>query len=359
MFAFLKNLFNLKNTKVDHVSEKTKIEYETAFSYIFKKKRIVFDDMFCFTVRYMYHEREVWIIAQDFARGISFSDPDNVADVIDSMYTRTVDELIFSNNINRNQKINPAAKPRDICTNKFGMLQILQNVEFLHKPEFTTWLIESVFYELESQFYSTTTNVNTPLDDKLSKVLDALEAIKNTNCELESLRRDIREKFDSLDKKMSVEEVYNNLQDYHQQRTNGRDTVDNVSCLLESHIIPTVEDSLGNNDSERQLCRYETVKFPRDTSKHPRLAVFVKSTEDNCTEICFLAGQSARHKSLKRKYDDMELVYDNVHPNPQLAILCLNEELDMKNLAYKKKNRRKLTVNCSLTTARSFINENL
>ncbi len=367
MFAYIKSLFlgqakQLQPTS-DDGKEKERIKYEAAFSYIFKKKRIVFDDLFCFTIRYLYHDRDIWIMAQDFARGVGLVDPDNIGHIIDRKYMKTINEIIFFNNVNLVSHELNIDSDDDVCfcINKHGILQVLENVEFVNKPEFTSWLLESVLFELESQYLPIS-----PIDNKLTKVLDALESIKSTGFDLETLRQDINEKFDALEKRMSIEVLHDKLREYHNQTNygpdNGRDVYDDCRFSLLSDIRS--RNGGGNNtvvdcSNERRLCRYESVRFPRDSSKHPRLAVYVKSLDDNSTEIAFLSGQSRRHRAMKRKFSDMELVYDNVHPNPQLAIMCLNEELDMKNLKYKKKNSRMLHVDCSLSTARSFISENL
>ncbi|QEI03700.1 hypothetical protein [Rachiplusia nu nucleopolyhedrovirus] len=363
MFSFIKSLFswNSKNTHSvrNNIKENGRSEYEPAFSYIFKKKRIVFENILCFTVRYLVHDREVWMLAQDFARGISYREPDNVADVVQSQYVKSLNEiLLFRNN---DSSSNDSKTSSEICVNKYGILQILDNVEFAEKSKFTTWLIEIVFAELESESRLNFGHQqpSSHLDSKLVKVLDAIESLKNTSFVIADLRQDICEMFNKLEKKMSAEELHKMLHEYYRRHepVNGKDTMEDghLSFLSDSRLC----DINGEDNEERQLCRYETVRFPRDSSKHPRLAVYAKELDANCTEIAFLSGQSRRHRTLKRKYDDMELIYDDIHPNPQLAILCFNEELDMKSLKFRKKNRRLMQVDCSLATARSFIHENL
>ncbi|AKC91631.1 ac13 [Lambdina fiscellaria nucleopolyhedrovirus] len=131
-----------------------------------------------------------------------------------------------------------------------------------------------------------------------------------------------------------------------------------------------------NINNEVNEMRYDTVKYPKDATKHPRLAVFVKSKNtpalsyDNehdkatlgnvaTTDVAFLTGQNQHLKSNKRKYEaaDMELVYDAVHPNPLMAVLCFNEELELKNFKFSKKSKRFYNVECDVETMKSFINE--
>nr|AGE61396.1 38.7K protein [Chrysodeixis chalcites nucleopolyhedrovirus]AGE61846.1 38.7K protein [Chrysodeixis chalcites nucleopolyhedrovirus] len=364
-----------------------------SFSYIFNKKRLCFDDQFSFLLRYLFYENEIWILAVDFAEGIGLDDIDAAINFIENdQYKKTVGELLSFQKESRAVADNDDNKTIFII-NKHGAMQILDNVNFKNKIEFTTWMIENVFDAMKEEHLSTKKKplplASLPIEEKMTEMLRVFDAFVRNNetntietltknyQAIETLKAQMCENFEKIEKKISAEELYSQLEKYRVDRHNHR--VNRNNYRVDGHNIEATSDNCvaddcqlscksRNNQSDddddhdggyRQMCRYESVRFPRDSSKHPRLAVFVKSLENNSTQIAFLSGQSKRHRAMKRKYSDMELVYDSIHPNPQLAMLCLNEELDMKNFNYKKKTRRTLQVESSVETVKSFIFENL
>ncbi|ACI47384.1 38.7 kDa protein [Spodoptera litura nucleopolyhedrovirus II] len=335
-------------------SPSRKLPSPSGFSYLFKTKRIQFDDQFSFSINYLFND-EVWIAADKLAEGLGFPDPQRAINkLVDGKYKRTINELVFNNSINETDGL--------LCVNKHGVLQLIDHLDFKNKAEFTAWIIEEVYVELENKF------LPSPLDDKLNKVLAAVDTIKQHNNEAsrtnDQFKNQVIERFEwfnvqisELNKKMTmlnnVDELYKRLQDYHKSTTTSRTRL--------SIFSTEGNGGSGGGDDETlsSHTRYETVRFPRDTSKHPRLSVFVKPLEEGTTEIAFLASQQRRHNALKRKFNDMEMVYDNIHPNPQLAMHCINEELDIKQFDYTKRSRRVIHVNSPVETVKSFINENL
>ncbi|QEI03501.1 38.7KDA [Spodoptera cosmioides nucleopolyhedrovirus] len=330
----------------------------SGFSYLFKTKRIQFDDQFSFTINYLFND-EVWIAGDKLAEGLGFPDPHAAIDeLVDDKYKRTINELVFNNGIKDTDGL--------ICVNKHGALQLIDQLDFKNKAEFTAWIIEEVYVELENKF------LPSPLDDKLNKVLAAVDTIKQHNNEAlrtnDQFKDQVIERFEwfnvqisELNKKMSmlnnVDELYKRLQDYHKSNNGGQQSNNNI---FSNGSSSTSSLSRENNSLvlENEHTRYETVRFPRDTSKHPRLSVFVKPSEEG-TEVAFITAQQRRHNALKRKFNDMEMIYDSVHPNPQLAMHCINEELDIKQFDYTKRSRRLIHVNSPIETVKSFINENL
>nr|WRQ96443.1 maco-A 36 [Mamestra configurata nucleopolyhedrovirus A] len=350
MFDFInKFLFGHSNCS-DVVEETVSVKKPrlAGFSYLFKKKRLQFDEQFSFTMHYLFND-ELWLAACAFADGIGFVDSDAaVYDHVDGKYKRSVNQLLFNDNGSQDCSV--------VCINKHGVLQLLDNIDFVNKAEFTAWLLDNVFVELEGKF------VPSPLDEKLTKVLQAIDGLQQHNSEMaqtnEQFKLQVIEKFDAFDRRVAelndkmnmyenVDDLYRRLREHH--RTLERPQ--HLSFLSSSNTI--------NDDHDQRCIRFDTVRFPRDTSKHPRLSVFVKPVEEGCTKVAFVASQQRRICALKRKYSDMEMIYDSVHPNPQLAMQCINEELELKNLDYKKKSRRIMHINCSVDTAKSFIHENL
>ncbi|QNV47855.1 38.7 kDa protein [Alphabaculovirus altersperidaniae] len=378
-FKFIAKLFGYRNDddNDDHGSDKNGGEQQASasasplsgFSYLFKTKRIQFDDQFSFTIGYMFND-EVWIAAVQLAEGLGFSDPHRAVDrLVDEKYKRTIDELVF-NGIGK-RKDDDAAANSLTCVNKHGVLQLIDHLDFKNKAEFTAWIIEEVYVELENKF------LPSPIDDKLNKVLSAVDTIKvhndKTSRNNDQFKEQVIERFEwfnaqigELNKKITilnnVDELYRRLQDHHRSNTN-KSTRSIFSINTSENMFKISPRRLNNNNDDDEddninNTRYETVRFPRDTSKHPRLSVFVKPSEEG-TDVAFITAQQRRHNVLKRKFNDMEMIYDSVHPNPQLAMHCINEELDIKQFDYTKRSRRLIHVNSPIETVKSFINENL
>ncbi|CDG72357.1 38.7K (Ac13) [Spodoptera exigua multiple nucleopolyhedrovirus] len=333
----------------------------SGFSYLFKTKRLQFDDQFSFTVDYLFND-EVWIAGNKLAEGLGFRDPQTAIDeFVDGKYKRTINELVFNNSVGDTNGL--------VCVNKHGVLQLIDRLDFKNKAEFTAWIIEEVYVELENKF------LPSPIDDKLNKVLAAVDTIKQHNNEAlrtnDQFKDQVIERFEwfnvqisELNKKMStlnnVDELYRRLQDYHKSNNINTTMFSNnaSSSTALSSSSSSYENNLMGGIVDNEHTRYETVRFPRDTSKHPRLSVFVKPSEEG-TDIAFITAQQRRHNALKRKFNDMEMIYDSVHPNPQLAMHCINEELDIKQFDYTKRSRRVIHVNSPIEIVKSFINENL
>ncbi|AIZ48577.1 38.7K protein [Agrotis segetum nucleopolyhedrovirus B] len=368
MFEFLVNLFGggdggeEKGEDVDVVNKRSE-PTSCGFSYMFKKKRIRFDDQFSFTIHYLFND-EIWLAANAFAAGVGFSNPaDAVRQYVETKYKCPLNQLMFGENNN-----NDTQDSSVVCLNKHGVLQLLDHINFDNKAEFIAWLIENVYVELENKF------LPSPIEDKLNKMLTAVDEIKQHNDELartnENFKSQVIERFELFDRRISqlgdkiakfenVDELYKRLREHH-RTTTAPTHLRHPSFFSDGVVGDDNNDIIGETGviSNGDLSRYETVRFPRDTSKHPRLSVFVKPSESG-TQLAFVASQQRRHGALKRKYNDMEMIYDSVHPNPQLAMQCINEELDMKNFDYRKQSRRTLHINCSVDTAKSLIHENL
>ncbi|ADB84364.1 38.7K protein [Apocheima cinerarium nucleopolyhedrovirus] len=327
------------------------------YSYLLKRQTFKFHNQFLFGLRYIVAE-ELWMVGCDFAYGVGFDDAEKaIKSLVDERYVKFLNTIVFKNNVA--QDSNHAGNVK--CINKTGAFQLLNNIDFDNKAEFIAYLLEN-FKNLESKL--TTNKSLSSDDDKLSKVLTAIETIKKDNASLldrnEHFKNQVFDKFGAferrfneqiveLDKKIclydNVEQLYNKLRTFHKSKE-ITSSFSNLSFLSnESH----------NNDD----CRYETVKFPRDSSKYPRLAVYVKSNATQGTDLAFLAGQQKNMGARKRKYQDMELVYDAVHPNPLLALHCINEELENKNFKFCKKSKRMYCIDSDIDTVKSFINENV
>jgi predicted DNA-binding protein YlxM (UPF0122 family) len=102
------------------------------------------------------------------------------------------------------------------------------------------------------------------------------------------------------------------------------------------------------------------VRLPHDTSKHPRLAVYSESVDENTTKIAFVTGQTQNFRKRKLPFDEddnMELVFDEVHGNPLLAIQCINEHFNNNNYNVQKRAKRMLQVDCEMDTAKKIVSQ--
>ncbi|AXS67791.1 38.7K [Cryptophlebia peltastica nucleopolyhedrovirus] len=325
IFSFV---FNNKNDEenIEHEEEDTDRPRRlpaVGFSYLFQKKNFIFDENISFLLRYLYDKDEVWILYFDLSDGVGL--PEDARDSISYQNIKTVNELLpkQSSQISRVE-----------CINKHGMLEALESISFKSKAQLVTKLLD-MFAELESK--------STPLskmDHKFDVLLKAIQEVKNDNANLFKIQldrcQDFERKITELDKKISLYENIDHL--YERLRERHKATASDRHMFLDD-----------NNEM--------TIKLPKDVSKHPRIAVFMKPSQAG-TKVAFVSGQKKYLQKGKRKFQDMELVYDGVHPNPQMAVNCIAEELDFKNFDYIKK-ARLYYLNCNLETAKSFIKENL
>ncbi|UOQ18892.1 38.7K [Olene mendosa nucleopolyhedrovirus] len=108
-----------------------------------------------------------------------------------------------------------------------------------------------------------------------------------------------------------------------------------------------------------------TVKLPKDSTKHPWLAVFAKEVRREeadgaaATQIAF-ATSRASASARKRKYSDMNLIYQGVHPNPHLAVCCITEEWQDRGLSFSKRARQPVyVVDSNIQNVKASIYENI
>nr|AHC69626.1 38.7K [Lymantria dispar multiple nucleopolyhedrovirus] len=105
-----------------------------------------------------------------------------------------------------------------------------------------------------------------------------------------------------------------------------------------------------------------TVKFPRDATKHPWLTVLAKEVRREgavATEIAFATSRAAA-SARKRKYSDMSLIYQGVHPNPQLAVCCITEEWQERGLSFSKRARQPVyLVDSNIQKVKRAVYENI
>ncbi|AWW14500.1 hypothetical protein KM620_gp140 [Hyposidra talaca nucleopolyhedrovirus] len=349
------NESNVNNSRINTCKTKSHNDRPNVkkYSYLFEQKTLTFDDQFSFVLRYLIKNEEIWMIGYDLAAGIGFDDPNLAVDrFVQFTNLRTINQLMFTKSAADGIK----------CINRNGALQLLNNIEFRNKAEFIACLLET-FNELE-HLHKPTTSLSTSSvnnDEKFNKVLEAIESIKCNNTLLmecnNTFKTQVLDKFGAFEQRFSQQ-----IQQLHNKITQYENVEQLYTRLKEYHKTQedaSLDDSLSFlNKHHRQGDRYETVRFPRNSSKFPRLAVYVKPDNEG-TQMALIAGQQKNIQTRKRKYKDMELIYDSVHPNPLLAVHCINEELDNKNYSYSKRGKRVFHIQSDVNTVKSFINENV
>ena len=304
--------------ETDHRSDKPLTASSFGYSYIFKTLKVDCDD-FNFNIRYLYKEKQMWIVLADLVPGLKcerFIDT-ILADC--SQHIKPLNELLFS-------KIETVDRIK--CIDRTGVMKLLKrHVDNRHIVE---WFERNVYNE----------SVDT------AKVLMNLE--KQNDILINKLMG-FESKIAELDKKITfhdnISSLYDNLCEYHKKKTD-------TSLVLPSSSSSSSFLFLNNENTA-------TVRLPRNVSKHQHLAIFAKPT-DECTantKVAYLYGQKRHFQNRKRKFQDMELVYESVHPNPQMAIHVINEELEMKSFNCVKRARTVYEVDQELDTVKSFINE--
>ncbi|AHH82716.1 38.7 kDa protein [Buzura suppressaria nucleopolyhedrovirus] len=341
------NIGNCNNKNFENV-KRNENPVIKKYSYLFEEKTLTFDNQFCFVLRYLIKNEEIWMIGYDLAAGIGFDNPNLAVNrYVQFTEWKSVNQLLFDKF---------TADDGIKCINRNGALQLLNNIDFKNKAEFIACLLET-FNELEHFHKPSSTSIVND-DDKFDKLLEAIEAIKCNNTLLlennTTFKTQIIDKLGAFELQFShqiqelhnkiiqyenVEQLYTRLKKYH--KTLEGSALDDCCSIFNEHQN-----------------RYETVRFPRNPSKFPRLAVYVKP-DNQGTQLAIIAGQQKNMQARKRKYKDMELVYDSVHPNPLLAVHCINEELDNKNYNYSKRGKRVYHIQSDVNTVKSFINENV
>ncbi|USC25865.1 hypothetical protein [Palpita vitrealis nucleopolyhedrovirus] len=101
----------------------------------------------------------------------------------------------------------------------------------------------------------------------------------------------------------------------------------------------------------------KTVTYPRDVTKHQHLAVFSERVA-NGLKVAFVSGQERHFRKRKMQFEDnMDVLYEGVHPNPTMAIQCINEKLYDKRYKVRKLNKRTIDVNCTANIIKDVIQE--
>ncbi|QHB21792.1 38.7K protein [Artaxa digramma nucleopolyhedrovirus] len=408
-----------KNYNDEHDNKKfTKSTMSNAnFSYLFQTKKIYFngigktntDDYV--VLKYFIKDKTVWLCGKTFARAIGFENFEHAlyrcVDFENARptswllrnFNETYRHVVNDENDDDDEEDENVKNKQNWCINKMGAIQLLDNIDFENKAQFIVCLLET-FNELETEEKkecASKYNVARGIggggggasgedkdEEKLIKVLKAVEiANKNNTMLIENnnsynsqlidkfcaFEERFAERLDKLNKKIdyydNIEDLFTKLCENHNNKdNNNKKTKRNDGTLGSASNLTFLSEtcsSLRDYDGAAvAVNKYETVKFPRNVLKHPRLAVYVKpAVDDRGTQLAFLSGQQRTINARKRKFRDMELILDCVHPNPLLALNCFDEDLESKKFNFYKKTKRLYHIDSDIETVKNFINENI
>ncbi|BAC67376.1 hypothetical protein AhnVgp125 [Adoxophyes honmai nucleopolyhedrovirus] len=309
-------------------------------SYLFQKQVVSVNPFEPFTFKYLLERGDkniIWVIMHDFIDGMRIKDENSALSIVDSSNFKYLDTILPNNFALKNCQIK--------CCNKYGILEMLESVCFENKAVFVSKILE-MFNEIEgnNNHNVNSNNVGKETELNFEKLYKIIESLKHSNKSMsQSLKTQVSDKFNmfetklaQLDKKISSYEnfasIFKQLQEHHKR-------LNNQSCatILAKNAI--------------------NVRMPRDENKHPRIAVFVQPAEAG-TQIAFVSGQKRHVQKRKRNYNGMELIYENVHPNPHMAVHCITEDFNTSNYEVTKKKAKLLHVKCNLDTVKSLICNN-
>nr|AYU75307.1 38.7 kDa protein [Spodoptera littoralis nucleopolyhedrovirus] len=299
------------------------------------RKLLHFKNLFSFYIRYVIVEDAAWFVAHDFARGIGHDDVRDSHRYVEKRYRRSLDQLL------NNDQDYVGGDATVWCIDKHGCLQLLDAIEdFEDKSDFTVWFLNDIVARLEKKD-----------GEILNRILDSVEQIKRGDAEFRntvvSNFKDYDIRLNSLSERIAcldrIDTLYDRLKEYTEHNKKQ---------------FPIASERQQQHDG-RWIDNTAVVRYPRDLSKRPRLCVLIETNEDNgATIIKFIAGQHqyCDRQYRKRKFGQ-QLVYDNVHPNPQLEFIRLCEELESKNYKVTKLSRSSVRIDdLPLESAKSFVN---
>ncbi|AKN81013.1 hypothetical protein [Lonomia obliqua multiple nucleopolyhedrovirus] len=324
----IKNHNNHYNNKFTHIIKWKTFQcctYKFDYKHVFNNKNVIFYNILDYLMGLK--------ITREHISNVNWND-NEILHLNDVIFTSTNHN---NNNNNRNKQDNLSS----LYGSKQKLVGILQNLNFEHKNK--------VLLHIMGKKFGDDDNKQDDIHDKIETVLQHVKKLNNNSEKFmlghEMFKNEVHDKFkqfetrfQDLDAKLNViqsaEELKHSLQQHYC----------NNNCINNSD---------NDNDGKRR------VMFPRDITKHQHLAVFSERINDH-TKLAFVSGQEYHFRKRKLQYEEdgnMETLYDDVHPNPLLAIQCINENFYEKNYKINKLAKRLINVNCDSAVAKSIVNE--
>nr|BEV20870.1 hypothetical protein [Bombyx mori nucleopolyhedrovirus] len=251
----------------------------------------------------------------DFCKGLEIAHDDILDCNWDSDQVYHLNEIIFHKQKSKRDLNSLGA----LFATKQGLLKILMRLNFDNKSN--------------ALLHLQTEGERDDLRDKIESVLKHVKKL-NTNSEKfmvthETFKNDVGNRFEQFELRLNeLDAKLNMLQSAEKLKT---------TIVTES--------------------KNGTVTFPRDITKHQHLAIFSERIDDRI-KLAFVLGQERHFRKRKMRFeDDMEVLYDGVHPNPLLAIQCINEKLYDKHYKIRKIAKRVIDVDCTHNVVKEVIQE--
>ncbi|AAL01810.1 38.7 kDa protein [Spodoptera litura nucleopolyhedrovirus] len=318
---FIQKTFSILKTDYDDDEEEFHITPSSAKR--LNRKLLNFKNLFSFYVRYTIVEDTAWFIVYDFARGIGHNNVRDSHRYVERRYRRSLDQLLNNNEDTNDDTV--------WCIDKHGCLQLLDTIEdFEDKSNFTVWFLNDIVARLEKKD-----------GEILNRILDSVEQIKRDDVAFRdtvvSNFKDYDIRLNSLNERIAcldrIDTLYDRLKEYTEHNK-------------KQFPVTVSEQRDGQQRDGQWIDNTAIVRYPKDLSKRPHLCVLIETHENGgATVIKFITGQHqyCDRQYRKRKFGQ-QLVYDNVHPNPQLEFIRLCEELESKNYKITKLSRSSVRI---------------
>lgn len=238
----------------------------------------------------------------DFCKGLNIDHNLLQGCEFDRQHVRTLNELVFCASRDEIDSLG------SLFANNRGLIELLMRLPFVNK--------ENVLTAIK--------NNRDDMRDKIEAVLHQIKTLNSNN-----------DKFISAHKSFKLE--VGARFDQFEQRLDALDTKFNA-LHAPSQATPDVV-------------------FPRDVTKHPHLAVFMSRTEETGnTQIAFVRGQMDHFRKRKLEFeDDMDVMFEGVHPNPLMAVQCIKEEFNNSGHKIYRLSKKVIEVKCEVNVAKDIV----
>lgn len=249
----------------------------------------------------------------DFCKGLEINHDLLLKCNFDQQHVRRLDELVF--NAPRVETTVVADSVGKLFATKHGLLQLLQQLPFDNKEDVLLAIKTDRGYDRDD------------VRDKIEAVLKHIKTLTANS-----------DKFISAHKSFKLE-VGARFEQFEQRLKSLNTKVDALQAAP-THTAEAL-----------------SVVFPRDVTKHPHLAVFMgRAEETGSTQIAFARGQENHFRKRKQEFEDnMDVMFEGVHPNPLLAMHCIKEEFNNSGHKIRRLSKKVMEVNCAVNMAKDIV----
>ncbi|BAE72429.1 ORF140 peptide [Hyphantria cunea nucleopolyhedrovirus] len=248
----------------------------------------------------------------DFCKGLEINHDLLLKCNFDHQHVLHLDELMF--NAPRVKAV-AADIVGSLFATKQGLLQLLQQLPFVNKDDVLLAIRTDKGYDRDD------------VRDKIEAVLKHIKTLTANS-----------DKFISAHKSFKLE-VGARFEQFEQR-------LESINTKVNALQAPT-------QTTEAPV----SVVFPRDVTKHPHLAVFMgRAEETGNTQIAFARGQENHFRRRKLEFEDnMDVMFEGVHPNPLLAMQCIKEEFYNSGHKIRRLSKKVIEVKCAVNVAKDIV----